>query len=48
MSRKEYADLFGVSTPTAARDLKDLTKKGIVEAKGPLGPGRWYELTKNE
>ena len=45
LTRKEYADIFGVSTPTAARDLKHLLDLGLVVAKGPLGPGRWYELT---
>ncbi len=45
ISRAEYAKMLGISTPTAARDLKALTKKGIIIGKGPLGPGRWYELT---
>jgi HAE1 family hydrophobic/amphiphilic exporter-1 len=44
ITRKEYADLFKISVPTAARDLKDLLDKGILKADGPLGPGRWYEL----
>lgn len=45
ITRKEYADLFAVSIPTAARDLKELTDKGLLSAHGPLGPGRWYALT---
>jgi len=44
ITRKEYADLFNISIPTAARDLKILMDKGFVKAEGPLGPGRWYEL----
>jgi len=44
ITRKEYAELFKISIPTAARDLKDLLDKGILKASGPLGPGRWYEL----
>jgi HAE1 family hydrophobic/amphiphilic exporter-1 len=44
ITRKEYADLFKISVPTAARDLKDLLDKGMLKADGPLGPGRWYEL----
>ncbi len=44
ITRKEYADKFNISVPTAARDLKELLDRGLVVAKGPLGPGRWYEL----
>ncbi len=44
ITRKEYSDVFGISVPTAARDLKDLLDRGLVRARGPLGPGRWYEL----
>ena len=43
ITRKEYAGLFKISVPTAARDLKDLLDKGVLTASGPLGPGRWYE-----
>ena len=46
ITRAEYAKRFGVSVPTAARDLKSLLKKGLLSAYGPLGPGRWYELKK--
>ena len=44
ITRKEYADLFRISIPTAARDLRYLMDKGFLKAEGPLGPGRWYEL----
>jgi len=44
ITRKEYAELFKISIPTAARDLRNLMDKGLLKAEGPLGPGRWYEL----
>jgi HAE1 family hydrophobic/amphiphilic exporter-1 len=44
ITRKEYAEIFRVSIPTAARDLRHLMDKGFLKADGPLGPGRWYEL----
>jgi HAE1 family hydrophobic/amphiphilic exporter-1 len=44
ITRKEYSEMFAISIPTAARDLKDLTDKNILTGKGPLGPGRWYEF----
>ncbi|MFC1623703.1 efflux RND transporter permease subunit [Candidatus Omnitrophota bacterium] len=44
ITRKEYAKVFKISVPTAARDLKELLDKGMLIAHGPLGPGRWYEL----
>ncbi|MDD4980033.1 MAG: efflux RND transporter permease subunit [Candidatus Omnitrophica bacterium] len=44
ITRKEYARMFKVSVPTAARDLKELADNGLIKARGPLGPGRWYEL----
>ena len=44
ITRKEYAKLFGISIPTASRDLKELVEKGLIKGQGPLGPGRWYEL----
>jgi HAE1 family hydrophobic/amphiphilic exporter-1 len=46
ITRKEYSDMLNISTPTAARDLKELLDKKILVAKGPLGPGRWYEINK--
>ena len=45
ITRKEYAEHFRISIPTAARDLKDLVKGGSLRGVGPLGPGRWYEPT---
>lgn len=45
LSRKEYAQMFNISVPTAARDLKELVDKKLIAAKGPRGKGRWYELT---
>ena len=45
LTRKEYAEHFRISIPTAARDLKELVKKGYLKGVGPLGPGRWYEPT---
>lgn len=47
LSRAEYAQLFAISVPTAARDLKDLIEKGYILARGPLGPGRYYILNKD-
>ncbi|MCM8827162.1 MAG: efflux RND transporter permease subunit, partial [Candidatus Omnitrophica bacterium] len=44
ITRVEYAKLFNVSIPTAARDLKKLINLGLIEAKGPSGPGRIYVL----
>jgi len=44
ITRKQYADMFSISTPTAARDLKKLLNRKLLRARGPLGPGRWYEL----
>jgi len=44
ITRKGYVDMFAISVPTAARDLKELVDKNLLRAKGPLGPGRWYEL----
>ena len=44
LTRKDYTKLYNVSIPTAARDIKVLLDKGFIRAKGPAGPGRWYEL----
>ncbi|MBN2482596.1 MAG: winged helix-turn-helix transcriptional regulator, partial [Candidatus Omnitrophica bacterium] len=44
ISRADYAKLCAISVPTAARDLKKLTKMGLIKAEGPLGPGRIYML----
>lgn len=48
ITRKQYADIFSVSIPTTARDLKQLLNKKLLRAYGPLGPGRWYELTQTD
>lgn len=47
VSRKDYAERFDISIPTAARDLKILLDKGILTAEGPSGQGRYYVLSKN-
>lgn len=44
ITRSEYAKIFNISVSTAARDLKFLSQLGIIEGKGPLGPGRYYVL----
>lgn len=44
ITRSEYTEIFDVSVPTAARDLKELMSRGYLIAKGPLGPGRFYIL----
>jgi len=44
ITRKDYADKFNISVPTAARDLKLLSEKGILVAKGPAAVGRYYVL----
>ncbi len=44
ITRKEYAQMYKISIPTASRDLKELVNSGLIKARGPLGPGRWYEL----
>lgn len=44
ITRKEYAEIFNISVPTASRDLKELMDKKMLRARGPLGPGRWYEI----
>lgn len=44
ITRTQYAQIFNVSIPTAARDLKKLLKLRLIKAEGPLGPGRYYTL----
>lgn len=44
ITRKEYSDKFNISVPTAARDLRNLLKSGIIIAKGPAAVGRYYVL----
>jgi HAE1 family hydrophobic/amphiphilic exporter-1 len=48
ITRVEYAKLFDISIPTAARDLKSLLSLKLIEARGPLGPGRYYILKKSQ
>ncbi|MDD2702394.1 MAG: efflux RND transporter permease subunit [Candidatus Omnitrophica bacterium] len=45
ITRKDYARMCNISIPTAARDLKEMVDKKLLQPQGPLGPGRWYELT---
>jgi len=44
ITRKEYSYKFNISVPTAARDLRNLLKSGIIIAKGPAAVGRHYVL----
>ncbi len=44
LTRQEYAQMFDISVATAARDLKELQRKGIIKPEGPNGPGRWYRM----
>jgi predicted HTH transcriptional regulator len=44
LTRQEYAQIFDISVATAARDLKELQRKGIIKPEGPNGPGRWYRM----
>lgn len=44
LDNKEYQKLFGVSKPTASRDLDDLAAKGILEKVGITGKGTHYVL----
>ena len=44
ITNKEYQGLFGVSKPTASRELDDLVRKGILERIGATGRGAYYVL----
>ncbi|WP_461863915.1 ATP-binding protein [Thermococcus sp.] len=44
ISNKEYQGLFGVSKPTASRELDSLVRKGILERVGVTGRGTYYVL----
>ncbi|MGE4357245.1 MAG: DeoR family transcriptional regulator [Candidatus Omnitrophota bacterium] len=48
LTRKDYIQLFNVSLPTAARDIRILVERGFIKAKGPAGPGRWYEIVQEK
>ncbi|WP_168015850.1 Fic family protein [Halomonas salinarum] len=43
VARSDYRDLVATSDPTAARDLADLTAKGVLESTG-VGRGTRYRL----
>ena len=40
----EYQKTFGVSKPTASRDLEDMVRKGVLEKIGTTGKGTYYIL----
>ncbi|GAB6101006.1 hypothetical protein JCM16138_02290 [Thermococcus atlanticus] len=44
IGNKEYQELFGVSKPTASRELDSLVKKGILTRIGATGRGTYYVL----
>lgn len=44
MTRKEYIAMVQISVPTAARDLKELTDRGLIRGVGPIARGRYYVL----
>ncbi|QDA32234.1 transcriptional regulator [Thermococcus indicus] len=44
IGNKEYQELFGVSKPTASRELDSLVKKGILARIGATGRGTHYVL----
>ncbi|WP_456450834.1 ATP-binding protein [Palaeococcus sp. (in: euryarchaeotes)] len=44
IGNKEYQGLFGVSKPTASRELDDLVRKGILGRIGATGRGTYYVL----
>jgi ATP-dependent DNA helicase RecG len=44
LTNKDYQQNFGVSKPTASRDLDDLLRKGILEKIGTTGKGTYYIL----
>lgn len=46
VTNKDYQQKFGVSKPTASRDLDDLVKKSILEKIGTTGKGTYYILNR--
>ncbi|MGE5350722.1 MAG: ATP-binding protein [Ignavibacteriales bacterium] len=44
ITNKEYQRLFGLSKPTASRELKELVTKEILEQVGSTGRGTYYRL----
>jgi predicted HTH transcriptional regulator len=46
MSNIQYKELFGVSKPTATRDLNQLCRQGILQKVGHTGKGTYYVLNR--
>lgn len=46
ISNSEYQRLYGVTKPTAFRDLDDLRRKGILKRVGTTGKGTFYTLVR--
>ncbi|HEX2865676.1 MAG TPA: ATP-binding protein [Ignavibacteriales bacterium] len=44
ITNKEYQELFGLSKPTASRELKELVTKKVLEQVGSTGRGTYYRL----
>jgi len=44
ITNKIYQELTGVSKPTSTRDLRELTKKSVLEKYGATGKGTAYRL----
>jgi len=42
LNNTDYQEMFGVSKPTASRDLNDLVHKGVLERIGSTGKGTYY------
>jgi len=42
----DYQKAFGVSKPTASRDLEDMLRKGILKKIGTTGKGTYYVLNR--
>lgn len=46
ISNSEYQRLYGVTKPTAFRDLDDLRRKGMLNKVGTTGKGTYYTLVR--
>lgn len=46
ISNSEYQRLYGVTKPTASRDLDDLRRKGMLKKVGTTGKGTYYTLVR--
>jgi len=44
LSNLDYQKAFGVSKPTASRDLEDMVRKGVLRKIGTTGKGTYYVL----